>query len=663
LGVQLRAISPARGLRQPPRTNQENKMSAASQRIERLFSSALALPMLALFACSPPPAVPEGPSPPGRYSGVNPDTQTLTYNSPGYVLEDAVNIYAIWYGNWTGSATPSIVEDLFANVGHSPYYKLNELFYDWTGNRIDTNLTFIKDDFIGSPNPYNNNLHAGDVFGIIAGELNIGFLPVDPNGIYIVFTSPDVLENNGYGILCTPPSMGGYGAYHANAAYGDTDIKYALVGSPLSMLCNGLYSWGGEGVTTPNSNEADSMASAAIHEIFEAVQDPDLNAWVNNQGSSNPQESSDICANTVGREGVYSVGGGAVADVHMGDRDWLLQGQWVQTPFGGCDARVDLERPNAAHAGTNGHTTQDFNNDSMADVLWQDSSTGNLSMWLMFGTYPATKQTVANIPNNLHFYGTGDFDDDHKSDIVLRDENTGEVQVWLMDGATHTGTLNATPSWQRQLIGIADLAGTGHDRILVRGTGSTAPIVGIIPGGGSHNLVNPDGSNAIPPWNMQLAGTGDFDGDGKSDLLFRDASTRQLLIWYMNGSTVEQTYTPNIAAQLVRGIGDIDGDGHADLIYSATTSTPGLYSTQLDVVYFHARGNCYDDAAFGSLPNSQWRIEQISDANTDGHAEIYVRNRKTGEFGMFWVTKAAAPRLNNYVSIDTPRFDEEVQRD
>jgi FG-GAP-like repeat/Phosphate-induced protein 1 conserved region len=636
-------------------------MSAASQRIERLFSSALALPMLALFACSPAPAVPEGPSPPGYYNGVNPDTKSLTYNSPGYVLEDPVNIYAIWYGNgWIGSTTPYIVEDFLNQLGYSPYYKLNELFYDFTGNRIDRGLTYIQDDW--TDEGYGTNLSATqatetlDIYNVVASELNTANLPVDPNGIYIVFTSQEITESNGTGgSLCGSPSSGGYLGYHDHYPYGSIDLKYVLVGSPLAPGC-APGPW--QGVTTPNGLEADTMASTAAHEIFETVQDPDINAWTN----PNVQESGDICAGTVSREGVYSVGGGAVADAHIGDRDWLLQGQWVQTPFGGCDTRVDLERPNAAHAGTNGHTTQDFNHDNMADVLWQDSSTGNLSLWLMWGTSPAAKQTIAQIPNNLHFYGTGDFDDDHKTDIVLRDENTGNVQVWLMDGATHTSTLTATLNAGWQLIGIADLAGTGHDRILVRSTGSTAAILGIIPGGGSHNLVNTDGSNAIPPWNMQLAGTGDFDGDGKSDLLWRDASSRNVLIWYMNGSTVEQTFSTGITAQLVRGIGDIDGDGHADLVYSPTSATPGLYSTQLDVAYFKSRGTYGGDNAFGSLPNSQWRVEQISDANADGRAEIYVRNRQTGEFGMWWIT-SGTPHLNNYVSIDTPRLDEEVQRD
>jgi serralysin len=36
---------------------------------------------------------------------------------------------------------------------------------------------------------------------------------------------------------------------------------------------------------------------------------------------------------------------------------------------------------------------------------------------------------------------------------------------------------------------------------------------------------------------MRCAGTGDFNGYGKSDILFQNANG-QLAIWYMNGSTV-----------------------------------------------------------------------------------------------------------------------------
>jgi hypothetical protein len=35
-----------------------------------------------------------------------------------------------------------------------------------------------------------------------------------------------------------------------------------------------------------------------------------------------------------------------------------------------------------------------------------------------------------------------------------------------------------------------------------------------------------------------IAGTGDFDGDGKADILWRNTATGQDAIWFMNGATL-----------------------------------------------------------------------------------------------------------------------------
>jgi hypothetical protein len=40
--------------------------------------------------------------------------------------------------------------------------------------------------------------------------------------------------------------------------------------------------------------------------------------------------------------------------------------------------------------------------------------------------------------------------------------------------------------------------------------------------------------NTLPAW--KAIGSGDFDDDGQSDILFQNASTDQVSIWEMNGS-------------------------------------------------------------------------------------------------------------------------------
>jgi hypothetical protein len=37
--------------------------------------------------------------------------------------------------------------------------------------------------------------------------------------------------------------------------------------------------------------------------------------------------------------------------------------------------------------------------------------------------------------------------------------------------------------------------------------------------------------------NWQIVGTGDFNSDGKTDILWRNKSTGQNVVWFMNGAT------------------------------------------------------------------------------------------------------------------------------
>jgi hypothetical protein len=65
-----------------------------------------------------------------------------------------------------------------------------------------------------------------------------------------------------------------------------------------------------------------------------------------------------------------------------------------------------------------------------------------------------------------------------------------------------------------------------------------------------------------------VVGTGDFDGDGKSDILWRNANNGRNAIW-SSGNAATQQATTDVTDLVwkVVGTGDFDGDGKADILW------------------------------------------------------------------------------------------------
>jgi len=66
---------------------------------------------------------------------------------------------------------------------------------------------------------------------------------------------------------------------------------------------------------------------------------------------------------------------------------------------------------------------------------------------------------------------------------------------------------------------------------------------------------------------------GDFDGDGRSDLFWRNASTGQDVIWNRGNSATPRVLTTVTDLKWkVVAVGDYNGDGKADLLWRHATN-------------------------------------------------------------------------------------------
>jgi fibronectin-binding autotransporter adhesin len=187
----------------------------------------------------------------------------------------------------------------------------------------------------------------------------------------------------------------------------------------------------------------------------------------------------------------------------------------------------------------------DFNEDGMSDIQWQNTTSGQASIWEMNGSTRTGGGPVSPNPGpSWTEVGSGDFNGDGHADILWQNA-VGEVSIWEMDGDTRIGggaaSADPAPNWK--VIGTGDFNGDGLSDILwqnVDGQASIWEMNGITRIGGGALSV-------IPGPSLHAIGTGDFNRDGHSDILFQNTTSGQASIWEMNGTTLisSEAVSPN----------------------------------------------------------------------------------------------------------------------
>jgi len=208
------------------------------------------------------------------------------------------------------------------------------------------------------------------------------------------------------------------------------------------------------------------------------------------------------------------------------------------------------------------------------------------------------------------------------SDVAFRD-SSGKFSTWVLAGASALagGGDLGNPGTFYSLVAAGDFNGNGKSDLLFRGRdGGLASwqIVGTaITGGG--NIGNPGAA-----WS--LAGTGDFNSDGRTDLLFLNGLTGDYANWNLSGTAIIGGGTiGNPSANWVfKATGDFNGDGRSEVLFE---STNGGYATWT----LNSNGTSVTGATLAN-PGQSWFFKGVGDFNGDGKTDILFENT-SGSYG------------------------------
>jgi hypothetical protein len=216
----------------------------------------------------------------------------------------------------------------------------------------------------------------------------------------------------------------------------------------------------------------------------------------------------------------------------------------------------------------------DFNGDGVPDILFQQN-VGFVAAWFMSGDTAIQKTflTPDNVGDaNWKIVDSGDLDGDGKPDVLFQHED-GSLAVWIMNGTTRTSAQYLSPSnagnsaWKA--VALGDFDADGKLDLLFQNTDGT---LGVWYLNGltlkSVAMVRPNNPGDA---GWKAVGVGEFNGDGKTDIVFQHTDG-SLGVWYMNGVSLIlpallTPSNPGDAAWRVVGTTDLNGDGKTDLLF------------------------------------------------------------------------------------------------
>lgn len=334
-----------------------------------------------------------------------------------------------------------------------------------------------------------------------------------------------------------------------------------------------------------------------------------------------------------------SLDGNATGDLVWHSTTSSAQGLWLMNGNYPSDANV-IAPPDPNMGAATIVMIGDFGGDGKADLLWRTPKGG---YWLtqmngmqVASTHQLFADPVGGAAPDWTILQKADFNGDGKVDLLWKQASTDQYAVWLMNGPSITagnyGYMDR-PADGFEIIAMADFNGDGKTDILWR---NAAGDLYVQPFTGITNVKVNNTAVALPSMpGYTLGALGDFNGDGKADLLWISA-TNEHIIWEMNGTSIGKNtqILPGGGTWKVVFARDMNADGKTDLVWrNSLDGATGTWTMN------GSQASGYNTLIY---PNSGWTLQYMIDLNGDGRYDGIFVNDTNGATASWLIDNGAA---------------------